>query len=72
MAIARKMLVAVWHILTKEIPDKHADPEQVARAFFSHAYKVGIKRLPGGLSAREYVRLQLDQLEIGQELTHFM
>jgi len=72
VAIARKMLVAVWHILTKAVADKHADPEQVARAFFAHAYKVGVDRLPEGLSAREYVRFQLDQLEIGQELTHFM
>jgi transposase len=72
VAVARKMLVAIWYILTDGVVDIHADPEQVARAFFTHAYKLGIENLPDGLSAREYVRFQLDNLGIGQELTHFM
>jgi len=72
VAIARKMLVVVWYVLTDGAVNIHADPEQVARAFFTHAYKLGIDNLPDGLSAREYVRAQLDNLGIGQELAHFM
>ncbi len=70
VAIARKLLVAVWHVLTKREADRHAQPRQVACSFFAFAYKVGVKNLPGGRSAREYVRYQLDQLGIGAELTH--
>jgi transposase len=72
VAVARKMLVVVWYVLTDGAVDIHADPEQVARAFFTHAYKLGIDNLPEGLSAREYVRAQLDKLGIGQEMTYFM
>jgi len=30
VAIARKMLVALWHILTGRVADRNAQPEQVA------------------------------------------
>jgi hypothetical protein len=72
VAVARKMLVVVWYVLTDGAVDIHADPEQVARAYFTHAYKLGIENLPDGLSAREYVRYQLDELGIGQDMTYFM
>ena len=69
VAIARKMLIAVWHILTEEKTDKHAVPEKVAATFFAHAYRVGVKNLPDGMSALEYTRHNLDRLEIGENLT---
>lgn len=67
VAIARKTLVAVWHILSKAVTGKHADPEQAACAFFAHAYRVGVRNLPEGLSATAYTRAQLDRLQIGKE-----
>ena len=69
VAIARRMLVAVWHILSEETADCHADAQQVACAFFAHAYRVGVRNLPGGLSALAYTRQQLDRLGLGAELT---
>jgi len=69
VAIARKMLIAVWHILTEEKTDKYAVPEKVAATFFRHAYRVGVKNLPHGMSALEYTRHNLDRLEIGENLT---
>jgi len=69
VAIGRKLLVAVWHILTEGVPDKHAVPEKVAATLFSYAYKVGIKNLPGGMSALEYTRHNLDRLGIGENMT---
>jgi hypothetical protein len=68
VAIARKLLVGVWHVLTKEEPDRFADPEQVARLFFGHAYRVGVKNLPDGQSAIQFTRSQMDRLGIGQEV----
>jgi transposase len=68
VAIARKLLVAVWHILTKDCPDRFADPERVARKLLQHAYRLGRAHRPQGQPAAEYVRQQLDYLGLGAEL----
>lgn len=68
VAIARKLLVAVWHILTQQVADRHADPERVARKFLQHAYRLGPARRTPGQSTAAYVRRQLDRLGIGQDL----
>lgn len=70
VAIARKLLVTVWHTLSKEEVDRFATPQQVACAFFGLAYKIRVKNLPDGMSALQYTRHHLDRLGIGQELTH--
>jgi transposase len=71
VAIARKLLVAVWHVLTEEAADRHAVDLKVAHAFFAFAYRVGVRNLPDGLSAKAFVRQQLDRLGLGKELTEF-
>jgi transposase len=68
VAIARKLLVAVWYVLNGQ-PDRFAEPELVARKFFQHAYRIGQDNRPEGQSTAEYVREQLDQLGLGAELT---
>ncbi|MFN8465379.1 MAG: transposase [Caldilineaceae bacterium] len=70
VAVARRLLVAVWHVLTKACADRFADPLNVARAFFGLAYDIGVRNLPDGLTALGYTRRQLDRLGIGAELTH--
>jgi hypothetical protein len=60
----------VWHILTRATADRFADDQNVASSFFALAYKMGVRRLPDGVGARQYVRDQLDRLGLGQELTH--
>jgi transposase len=69
VAIARKLLVAVWHILTFEAVDRHADERSVAASFINLAYKIGIKNLPNGISAKTFARQQMDRLEIGAGMT---
>jgi transposase len=69
VAIARKLLVVVWHVLTKEVADRHAIPVDVARSFFRLAYRGGVRHLPKGEGALTFTRRQLDRLGIGQELT---
>lgn len=69
VAIARKLLVAVWHILTKEVADRYAVPEKVAATLFAHAYRVGVKNLPEGMSALQFTRHHMDRLGIGRNLT---
>jgi transposase len=68
VVIARKLLVAVWHVLTKGQVDRFAEPRDVARSFIAHAYKVGVKNLPPAQSAPGFVREQLDRLNIGHDL----
>jgi transposase len=65
VTIARKLLVAVWHILEEGEADRYAEPEQVARKLFQHAYRLGKANRPTGQSTAAYVRSQLDRLGIG-------
>ena len=46
VAIARKLLVAVWHVLSQEVADRFAEPGNVAVRFYRYAYKVGVQNLP--------------------------
>ncbi len=68
VAIARKLLVAVWHVLSQQAADRFADPGNVASSFYRYAYKVGVKNLPEGQSALAFTRIQLDRLGIGMDL----
>jgi transposase len=68
VAIARKLLVAIWHILTKEEADRHASEQQVACSLFALVYKVGVKNLPEGQTAKGFTRQHMDRLGIGQDL----
>jgi transposase len=64
VAVARKLLVVVWHVLTKRTADRHADPQAVARSFMKWASD---GRLATSLSTsraafvwRELARIGLD------------
>ena len=69
VAIARKLLVAVWHVLTEGCADRHADPERVARKLLQHAYRLGRIRHPAGQTPAQYVRQHLDRLQLDSDLT---
>jgi transposase len=69
VAIARKLLVAVWHVLTQGCADRFADPDLVARKLLRHAYRLGRTHRPDGQTAAQYVRHQLDCLGLGADLT---
>lgn len=68
--IARLLLMAVWHILSKDVVDKHADARSVACSFFNTVYRMKVRNL-GGLSAKEWVRREMDRLGIGREVSEF-
>jgi len=68
VAIARKLLVAAWHILTDKTADRFAQPEAVAQKMLRFAYAVG-KEYRAGKTAAQFARERLDVLNIGQELT---
>lgn len=70
VALARKLLVVVWHILTKAAADRFAEPQKVANSFFALAHRIRARNLPDGLSALAFTRQQLDRLGLGQDVTH--
>lgn len=41
VAIARKLLVTVWLVHSKQVADRQADPVIVARKQLQHAYHIG-------------------------------
>ena len=69
VAIGRKLLVSVWHVLTKGTVDRFAEPEAVARALMVYGYRLGRAHRRNGQSVPAFVRAQLDRLGIGGELT---
>jgi len=69
VAIARKFLISVWHILTKQATDRFAEPKAVAQKLLKFAYQVGKNNRPAHQSAAEFVRQRLDALHLGRELS---
>jgi transposase len=69
VAIARKLLVAVWYILAQHKTDRFAEPKAIAQKFLKFAYQLGKENRPKGQSAAQFVRQRLDVLQLGSELT---
>ncbi len=67
VAIARKLLVAVWYVLTHRQVDCHADVDAVARKLMNWATRYRLARRCG-MRRGAFVRRQLDQLGIGMDL----
>jgi hypothetical protein len=71
VAIARRLLVAVWHVLTKRAADVHADAHMVGLKFFAWSWKLTAEQ-HHGLSRRQFVRYHLLRLGLGKDLTHIV
>lgn len=67
VAIARKLLVIIWHVLTAKAADRRAEPQQVARYFIRWGRQLRVKTTQG-IKASEFARQQLDKVGLGQEL----
>lgn len=68
VAIARKLLVVIWHVMTERVADRKADPNMVAFKLMTWSWKLNdLQR--GGLTTRQFVRYQLMQLNLGEELS---
>ena len=68
VAIARKLLIAVWFVLSQPVSDRFAEPELVARKFITYANVLGKANRPAQQTAAQFVRLQMDALGLGTEL----
>ncbi len=71
VAVARKLLVAVWHVLSERAADHHAQPKMVAFKLMVWSWKLTDAQR-GGLTSRQFVRYGLLQLDLGHDLTHII
>ena len=77
VALARKLLVVIWHVLTEQAADTHANADLVAFKFMVWSWKLTNDQR-GGLTTRQacpersrrVVRYQLMRLKMGDHLTH--
>jgi hypothetical protein len=68
VAIARKLLLVVWHVLTKHVADREAVPEKVAGKFLEWSWKLGrVNR--AGLNSGAFIRRELRRLQLGDSMT---
>jgi len=67
VAIARKLLVVVWNVLSARAVDRQAETDAVARSFMTWGAGHGLAKSLG-LSRPQFVRQELDRLGIGRSL----
>jgi hypothetical protein len=70
VAVARRLLVAIWHVLTEQTADKHADEKMVATKLMRWSWELSDEQR-GGLTTRQFIRYHLMRLQLGEDLTHF-
>lgn len=70
IAVARKMLVAIWYLLGKRELDRNADPQAVARSFINWASLHHLARSQD-LHRLDFVRQRLQLLGLSERVTSF-
>ena len=68
-ALARKLLVVIWHVLLGQTADACADAERVAFKLMVWSWKLTDAQR-GGRTSRQFMRAHLIRLGIGHDLTH--
>jgi transposase len=71
VAIARKLLVTIWYVLSHQAADRQADPVRVATKLMRWSWELSDAQR-GGLTRRQFIRYQLMRLNIGHDLTHLV
>jgi len=69
VAIARKLLVSVWYVLSQNEADRFGEPKTIAQKMLRFAFQVGKEHRPQGQTAAQFARIRLDRLGLGSELT---
>ena len=71
VVIARKLLVAVWHVLTKEETDIHVNEEDLAYKMLVLAWDLD-EDVRMGLSYKQFAKYALMKLGIETDITRFV
>ena len=67
VAIARRMLVSIWYILTKREPYRHFDEETIAYKMLIWSWAMDEKSR-GGMTPQQFAKYGLLRLGVGQDL----
>jgi transposase len=70
VSIARRLLIVIWHVLTKKEADRYADPHAIARSMMTWCSSHHLARSKG-LHRLEFVRQRLDVLGILDQVSSF-
>lgn len=71
VVIARKLLVAVWHVLTKEETDAHASEEDLAYKMLVLAWDLN-EDVRMGLTYKQFAKYALMKLGVETDITRFV
>ena len=71
VVIARKLLVAVWHVLTKEETDEHANEEDLAYKMLVLAWDLD-ETVRMGLSYKQFAKYALMKLGVETDIARFV
>lgn len=71
VVIARKLLVAVWHVLTKEETDVHANEEDLAYKMLVLAWDLD-ENVRLGMTYKQFAKFALMKLGIETDITRFV
>jgi hypothetical protein len=71
VVIARKLLVAVWHVLTKQETDEHANEEDLAYKMLVLAWDLD-EDVRMGLTYKQFAKYALMKLGVERDITRFV
>ena len=71
VVIARKLLVAIWHVLSKEETDVHASAEDLAYKMLLLSWSLS-KEVRLGLSYKQFAKYALMKLGVETDITRFV
>ncbi len=70
VAVARRLLVAVWHVLTRHEADRHAQPICIASKFMRWAWELTPEQRHG-LASHRFIRYHLMRIHLAHDPTRF-
>jgi transposase len=71
VAIARKLLVIIWHVMTAAEADRRANADRVAAKLMAWGSKLAAQR-PGRMSVGQFARFHLLKLGLGHDLFYIV
>jgi transposase len=71
VVIARKLLIAIWHVLSKEETDEHASEEDLAYKMLLLSWSLS-DNARQGLTYKQFAKHALMKLGVETDITHFV
>jgi transposase len=71
VAIARKLLVAIWHVLSKEETDEHASEEDLAYKMLLLSWSLN-ENVRKGMTYKQFAKYALMKLGVENDITRFV